>query len=62
MNFQDRMLIIIQNLKEMIRGRDSVNVDDLYVYCGSPYNYRQSIQGLKKAGVIKVDGDRISFK
>jgi len=62
MNFQDRMLIIVNNLKEMIKGRDSVNVEDLYQYCGYPYNYRQSLQGLVKAGVINIDGDRISLK
>jgi len=39
MNFQDRMLIIVTNLKEMIKGRDSVNIEDLYEYCGYPYNY-----------------------
>ena len=62
MNFMDRMLIIVNNLKEMINNHDSVNIDDLYQFCGRPYNYRQSLQGLVKAGVIKIDGDRVSLK
>ena len=66
MNFTDKMNKIINNLKEMIdgnaKGKNCVNVNDLYEYSGHPYNYRQSLQGLEKSNVIIINGDRISLK
>ena len=61
-NFTDRMIIVKNNLKEMTRRGNCVNINDLYEYCGYPYNFKQSLQGLEKAGVITINGDRISLK